>query len=137
MQFKVIPTNELPEGVLFGVSFTTVTVNAPKHIEYLYRLLRDDYGVQFIKKKLSSIQSAFSSRNTDVVFNCTGNASRFLSGVEDPKCYPTRGQIVLARAPQVQTNVMRHGRDYETYIIPRPWSNGNVILGGYMQKGIR
>ncbi|TDZ16741.1 D-amino-acid oxidase [Colletotrichum orbiculare MAFF 240422] len=30
---------------------------------------------------------------------------------------------------------MRHGRDYETYIIPRPWSNGNVILGGYMQKG--
>ena len=32
---------------------------------------------------------------------------------------------------------MRHGKDYETYIIPRPQSNGNVILGGFMQKGIR
>ncbi|KAL6922602.1 hypothetical protein ACHAP8_012321 [Fusarium lateritium] len=31
---------------------------------------------------------------------------------------------------------MRHGKDYETYIIPRPGSNGNVVLGGYMQKGI-
>jgi D-amino-acid oxidase len=31
---------------------------------------------------------------------------------------------------------MRHGKDYETYIIPRPHSNGNVILGGYMQKGV-
>ena len=30
---------------------------------------------------------------------------------------------------------MRHGKDYETYIIPRPYSNGNVILGGFMQKG--
>jgi len=29
---------------------------------------------------------------------------------------------------------MRHGVDYETYIIPRPYSNGNVVLGGFMQK---
>ncbi|GKT49479.1 D-amino-acid oxidase [Colletotrichum spaethianum] len=134
--FKVIPLNELPNGVQFGTSFTTVTINAPKHIEYLFRLLKDEYGVRFIKKKLPSIQSAYLSASTKIVFNCTGNASKFLSGVEDPKCYPTRGQIVLAKAPQVQTNIMRHGRDYETYIIPRPWSNGNVVLGGYMQKGI-
>lgn len=33
--------------------------------------------------------------------------------------------------------MMRHGKDYETYVIPRPGSNGNVILGGYMQKGVR
>jgi len=31
---------------------------------------------------------------------------------------------------------MLHGKDFETYIIPRPGSNGNVILGGYMQKGV-
>ncbi|GKT65625.1 D-amino-acid oxidase [Colletotrichum tofieldiae] len=136
MQFKVIPINELPDGVRFGTSFTTVTINAPKHIEYLFRLLKDEYGVLFTKKKLPSIQSAYSSANTKIVFNCTGNASKYLSGVEDPKCYPTRGQIVLAKAPHVQTNIMRHGIDYETYIIPRPWSSGNVILGGYMQKGV-
>lgn len=30
---------------------------------------------------------------------------------------------------------MRHGAKYETYIIPRPMSDGTVILGGFMQKG--
>jgi D-amino-acid oxidase len=71
------------------------------------------------------------------VFNCTGNGARVLEGVQDTKCYPTRGQILLTRAPHIAKNVMRHGKDYETYIIPRPQSNGNIILGGFMQKGIR
>lgn len=30
---------------------------------------------------------------------------------------------------------MRHGKNYETYIIPRPDSDSTVILGGYLQKG--
>ncbi|KAF6814087.1 d-amino acid oxidase, partial [Colletotrichum musicola] len=111
--FKAIPRAELPDGVLFGVSFTTVTVNAPKHIEYLFNLLKSEYGVQFVKKTLPSIQSAYGLA-TKIVFNCTGNAARHLAGVEDSKCYPTRGQIVLAKAPHVQTNIMRHGVDYET-----------------------
>ncbi|KND86640.1 D-amino-acid oxidase [Tolypocladium ophioglossoides CBS 100239] len=127
--------HELPAGVEYGISCTTLTLHAPKHIEYLYATLRDQHGVRFVRQKLDSIQAAFASPRTKAVFNCTGNAARTLPGVEDPKCYPTRGQVVLARAPAVKHNVMRHGRDYETYIIPRPRSNGNVILGGYMQKG--
>lgn len=119
----------------FAVSFTTVTINAPKHIEYLYNRLRDEYGVRFIRQKLPTIQAALGDAAARVVFNCTGNASRTLPGVEDAGCYPTRGQVVLVRAPNVHTNVMRHGKDYETYVIPRPLSNGNVVLGGYMQKG--
>ena len=79
---------------------------------------------------------AFSNPSTRIVFNCSGNASKTLKGVEDVKCFPTRGQVILARAPRVRTNIMRHGKDYETYVIPRPSSNGNVILGGYMQKGV-
>lgn len=47
---------------------------------------------------------------------------------------PVRGQILLARAPQINTKFVRHGKDYETYIILRPCSNGNVVLGGFMQK---
>ncbi|KAK3062797.1 hypothetical protein LTS18_003334, partial [Coniosporium uncinatum] len=80
--------------------------------------------------------SAYARPFTKVVFNCTGLASRTLGGVEDSKCYPTRGQVVLVKAPRIQTNMMRHGVDYETYVIPRPGSKGNVILGGYMQKGV-
>lgn len=118
------------------MSFTTVTLNAPKYLEYLYNRLKTQYGVRFRRQKLTDIQSAFATEDTRIVFNCTGNAAKTLPGVQDPKCYPTRGQVVLARAPRVNRNVMRHGKDYVTYIIPRPGSNGNVILGGYMQKGV-
>lgn len=91
----------------------------------------------FVRRKLTSIQEGYLSCNTRVVFNCTGNASANLAGVRDSKCYPTRGQILLVKAPDVHCNIMRHGRDYVTYVIPRPFSKGNVIFGGYMQKGVR
>lgn len=91
--------------------------------------------MQCIRRKLGSIHEAYENPATKVVFNCTGNAAKTLAGVQDEKCYPTRGQVLLVRASHVSTNVMRHGKDYETYVIPRPGSNGNVILGGYMQKG--
>lgn len=134
-QFRILPEEELPEQVKFAVSFTTLTINAPNHLQYLYDRLKQ-YGVKFLRQKIPSILSAFASPTTKVVFNCIGNAAKTLPGVEDAKCYPTRGQVVLAKAPLVRSNVMRHGKDYETYIIPRPGSDGNVILGGYMQKGV-
>ncbi|KAF5968265.1 d-amino-acid oxidase [Fusarium coicis] len=133
--FQELPTSELPKGVNFAVSFTTLTVNAPKHLLYLYERLKNDYGVRFVRQKLPDLQTAFFSQSTQIVFNCTGNAARKLPGVEDNKCYPTRGQVLLTHAPEVHRNIMRHGKDYETYVIPRPYSKGHVILGGYMQKG--
>jgi D-amino-acid oxidase len=90
--------------------------------------------VRFVRKKLPSVESAYCS-STKIVFNCTGIAAKTLPGVEDAKVFPTRGQVVLVKAPQVTDIAMIHGKGYETYIIPRPGSNGNVILGGYMQKG--
>lgn len=39
-QFRVVPKDELLSGTLFSVSFTTLTVNATKHIVYLHKLLR-------------------------------------------------------------------------------------------------
>ncbi|OGE58327.1 hypothetical protein PENARI_c001G06425 [Penicillium arizonense] len=134
--FKEIPAGDLPSGVAYGIEFTTITLNAPMHIRYLLRKLTEEYGVRVVRKRVSDITSGFLSKDTKVVFNCTGNASRDLNGVQDSKCYPTRGQILLAKAPHIQQNVMRHGKDYETYVIPRPYSNGNVILGGFMQKGV-
>ncbi|CAM1509510.1 Fc.00g032490.m01.CDS01 [Cosmosporella sp. VM-42] len=134
--FRVLSPGELPEGVKFAVSFTTLTINAPSHMMYLYKILKEQCGVRFVRKKIPNINSAFASPSTKVMFNCIGNAAKLLPGVDDPKCYPTRGQVLLARAPHARSNIMRHGKDYETYVIPRPESNGNVILGGYMQKGV-
>ncbi|XP_044715689.1 FAD dependent oxidoreductase domain-containing protein [Hirsutella rhossiliensis] len=133
--FRMIPPSELPPGVQCGVSCTTLAVNAPRHLEYLHRRLRDDLGVRFVRRRLDGIRAAFATPATRLVFNCTGNAARTLPGVEDPLCFPTRGQVVLVRAPAVSCTMMRYGSDYTTYVIPRPGSNGNVILGGFMQKG--
>ncbi|KAL3458162.1 POT family-domain-containing protein [Aspergillus heterothallicus] len=134
---QVVPKAELPEGVSFGLRFTTITLNAPAHCQHLKSLLsKPGYGsVQFVRREVSSIQDAFLSPDSKLVFNCIGNKAKTLSGVQDTKCYPTRGQIVLAKAPSVNENMMRHGKDYETYIIPRPLSDSTVILGGYLQKG--
>ncbi|KAF5860098.1 hypothetical protein ETB97_002059 [Aspergillus alliaceus] len=130
----IIPSSDLPEGVAFGIKFTTVTLNAPAHCEHLKHLLSQPRygGVRFVRRKVSRLQDAF-LQGTHIVFNCVGNAAFSLAGVTDLKCYPTRGQIVVAKAPSVNVNVMRHGKDYETYIIPRPRSDGTVILGGYLQ----
>ena len=135
-QFKQIATHDLPAGVAFGIEFTTITLNAPMHLRYLFQKLTQEYGVRVIRKKLYSVSSGYISEDTKVVFNCTGNAAKELPGVQDSKCFPTRGQILLAKAPHVQQNIMRHGKDYETYVIPRPYSNGKVILGGFMQKNV-
>lgn len=110
-----------------------MTINAPLHIQYLKSKL-ENLGVRFFRRKVEHLDHAFLGNQTKVVFNCIGNAARYLPGIQDPKCCPVRGQILLARAPHIEANVMRHGKDYETYIIPRPYSNGNVILGGFILK---
>jgi D-amino-acid oxidase len=106
------------------------------HLRYLLKKLTQVYGVHVIREKVFHVSSGYLSRDTKIVFNCTGNAARELQGVQDSKCFPTRGQILLAKASHVQQNIMRHGKNYETYIIPRPYSNGSVILGGFMQKAV-
>ncbi|PHH76175.1 hypothetical protein CDD82_4115 [Ophiocordyceps australis] len=134
--FQVLSRQSLPPGASFGTSYTSFNINAPQHLLFLERLLSHQYGVHFVRRRVSDLQEAFWSPNTRIVFNCTGNAARSLAGVQDAKCFPTRGQVVLVRAPQVKQNVLRLGKDGSiTYIIPRPASNGNVILGGFMQQG--
>lgn len=136
-QLTILPKTELPSGVAFGIKFTTVTINAPAHCQHLKTLLsQPKYGsIPFIRRRVSRLQDAFLSPTTKLVFNCIGNSAINLSGVSDSKCYPTRGQILLVKAPSVKQNIMRHGAQYETYIIPRPCSDDTVILGGFMQKG--
>jgi D-amino-acid oxidase len=130
--FTIIPKEELPEGVAFGINFTTWTFNCPFFLGNLKKYLESE-GVKFQRKKLTHISQAYGSK-TNVVFNCSGIGARTLGGVEDKSVYPTRGQVVVIRAPHIQINKMRWGDDYATYIIPRPHSGGEVVLGGFMQK---
>lgn len=130
--FKVIPKSELPTGVEFGITFTTWNFYCPVFLKNL-RTYLEKLNVKFQRRQLSHISQAYLPF-TKAVFNCTGNGAFSLSGVNDTNCYPTRGQVLVIKAPHIQENKLRWGADYATYIIPRPHSGGQLILGGFLQK---
>lgn len=111
-----------------------MTLHAPKHLQWLHAILQAA-GVTFVRRSVPDLPSVVGT-DTQVIFNCIGNAAASFAGVQDPKCYPTRGQVLVVRAPGVTRNMMRYGDGYITYVIPRPLSNGQVILGGYLQKHV-
>ncbi len=129
---EIIPNFQLPVGVAYGIKYKTWNFFCPFYIQSIAKYLETN-GVKFVKRKLTHISQAYLPR-TKVVFNCSGLGSFSISGVKDSNVYPTRGQVLVVRAPHIQENRMRWGEDYATYIIPRPHSNGQLILGGFLQK---
>lgn len=131
--FRIIPAAELPAGAKFGVSLTTWNFNCPFFLAN-FKTYLEKLGVTFVRKELTHVSQAYLP-GTHTVFNCTGLGAFSLDGVKDSKVYPTRGQVVVVKAPHVQENCVRWGPTYATYIIPRPHSNGELVLGGFLQKG--
>lgn len=119
-------------GAKFGIKYTTFNLYSPFFIKFLKSLL-EDLGVTFVRRTLQSIDEAYDA-STNVVFNCSGVLAGKL--VNDPDCYPIRGQIVVVRAPHIKTNVSLSVQGQPpTYIIPRACSGGRVVLGGYYEEG--
>lgn len=131
--FKIISKDRLPTGVIFGIQYTTWNFNSPFFLECMFRHFKGK-GVTFSRRKLDHIDDAYLSSSTKVVFNCSGIGAHKLGGVTDTTVYPVRGQVIAIKAPHFYENRMRWGRDSATYIIPRPNSNGTLILGGFVQK---
>lgn len=132
-RYGVVEQKDLPTGVAFGIKFTSWNFNCPFFLANFKSYL-ESRGVKFERKTLTHISQAYLTNKTKVVFNCSGIGARSLGGVEDKAVYPTRGQVVVLKAPHIQENVMRWGDGYATYIIPRPYSDDEVILGGFLQK---
>ncbi|ODQ80658.1 hypothetical protein BABINDRAFT_175331 [Babjeviella inositovora NRRL Y-12698] len=135
--YKVIEQLQLPEGAKFGINYFTWNFNCPKFLKAVLEYLKAE-GVVVLRQKFDHIEDALSvAPNASYVFNCTGLGSRELGGVNDKKTYPARGQVVVIKTgkKELKQNFMRWGKnDTATYIIPRPHSNGQVVLGGFLQK---
>ena len=131
--YQEVKPSELPEGATFGIKFTTWCFNCPKFLANFKNYLVDVKGVASIREGLTHVLQAFLS-STKVVFNCSGIGARSLGGVADTKVYPTRGQVVVIKAPHVQQNKFLWQADTATYIIKRPHSHDQLILGGFLQK---
>lgn len=130
--FQELPKAQLKPGTSYGIRYRSFSFNCPVFIQIFKKYL-ELKGVVFERKTLTHIAQAYGS-NTKAVFNCTGLGSFSLNGVNDTNMYPTRGQVVVVRAPHVKENYMRWGSDYATYIIKRPDSHDQLILGGFMHK---
>ncbi|KAF0464778.1 nucleotide-binding domain-containing protein [Gigaspora margarita] len=129
-EFRVIPLEELPSGVEYGVSYITVSLNVPKYLQWLL----DQFIANGSKRKkihLSHInESFFADNEIDVVVNCTGVNARTFSGVMDNTVFPSRGQTILVWAPHIKTVHILTNQDSFTFVVPR---GGEVILGGTME----
>ena len=130
--FQVISQSDLPNSTAFGIKFKTWNFYCPFFLKALREYLEKS-GVSFTRMQLTHISQAYIP-HTIAVFNCTGIGAASLSGISDSNVYPTRGQVLVINAPHIQENKMRWGADYATYIIPRPNSGGQLILGGFLQK---
>ncbi|KAI1317635.1 hypothetical protein EDD11_008063 [Mortierella claussenii] len=149
--YRHIPREELPPGIEFGITYTTVSMNAPKYLLYLQeRVLALGGTIERATvpslKALAQIPHPTAKNvhaKADIIVNCSGLGSRNLLGVHDHQMFPTRGQIVIIKVPDElwpkakQFTMERYaegsamGTGTITYVIPR--DNGEIILGGTMQ----
>lgn len=143
-EFEVLTKEQLsafgPSPPHFGIGFKTWNFNCPVFLVNFAQFLTEKHGVVISRQKLTHIAQAEafvnpSAKGNDkhVIFNCTGLGSKTLSGVSDDKVYATRGQVVVITAPHVAENCLRWGKDYATYIIPRPGPLNELVLGGFLQ----
>ncbi|ORX92010.1 FAD dependent oxidoreductase [Basidiobolus meristosporus CBS 931.73] len=129
--YRVLSKEEIPEDCEYGVTYTTATISTTEYMKWLLAEF-EQLGGKKVVKKLANISDAF-DQSVQAVINCTGLLARTLGGVEDLSVYPTRGQVVLVRAPHIRQVYLKHGASNITYIIPR--NNGEVTLGGTTQAG--
>ncbi|KAF9175863.1 hypothetical protein BGX21_003188 [Mortierella sp. AD011] len=149
--YRHLSKEELPPGIEFGITYRTVSMNAPKYLAYLLEqvLARGgviERGTVPSLKALAQIPhntSISQNSKADIIVNCSGLGSRNLLGVHDHQMFPTRGQIVIVKVPDEiwprvkQFTMERYaegsamGTGTITYVIPR--DNGEIIFGGTME----
>ncbi|KAF7369315.1 D-amino-acid oxidase [Mycena venus] len=150
--FRILESSELPDGVVHGATFSTLCFDVPRYLPYLLnRFLA--LGGRALRTTLPSLSALLSEKdrptlevfpatssdergpptfNPAAVINCTGIGARSVGDVLDTDVYPTRGEVLIIRAPWVHSDSTFHWKDgHVSYVIPR--QSGDVILGGTFQ----
>ncbi|KAJ3259005.1 hypothetical protein HK103_003146 [Boothiomyces macroporosus] len=142
-KFKLLEKHEL-KGKTFGYEYETICIDVPAYLDWLQKKFKS-LGGRLLSKSVTHVNELFDY--ADIAVNCTGLGSRYLGGVQDELVYPTRGQTVLVRAPQVKYTITtgddgsgfpsksgdKEKQEKFTYVIPR--KSGIVVLGGTYQEG--
>ncbi|KAJ6469204.1 D-amino-acid oxidase [Mycena vitilis] len=137
--FELMPQSALIPGAVFGISFTAISFDPPKYLDYLHHRFLAAGGrlvhgsVQHIKQVVEGGSAVFEGLPPTppaAVIVCAGLGARTLGGVEDKTVTSMRGQTVVLHAPWVRFGATRRKIEDEmiSYVIPR--HNGNIVLGG-------
>ncbi|KAK7684996.1 hypothetical protein QCA50_011831 [Cerrena zonata] len=138
--WKPLPESSLIPNAQTGVSFTTLTIDTPAYLRYLWDRFTSGGGqfargaVQHINQVIEGgpfiFSSPFRHQPVDALVLCPGLGARSLGGVEDKDVYPVRGQVVILKAPWIKfgRTASHLEQGLWTYIIPRRC--GDVIVGG-------
>ncbi|KAJ7255261.1 D-amino-acid oxidase [Mycena rebaudengoi] len=147
--FRILESQELPQGIVSGVTYSTIFMDVPRYLPYLMNrfLAAGGHAFRVALPSLSSLLSEkerpqlmpFAPSSADsappfdpaAVINCTGIGALFLGDVEDKDVYPTRGEVLIIRAPWINRGMSCFHTSHLSYIIPR--QSGDVILGGTFQ----
>ncbi|GAA5978875.1 hypothetical protein JCM11641_003598 [Rhodosporidiobolus odoratus] len=135
--YRWLEESELPPGIKHGATFTAILIDTPSYLPYLVKRFTSLGGNMHRCSTLPTLSSALSVhpslRDTKLIVNCTGLGARNL--VDDRTVFPTRGQLVVIRAPWVEDGLTRlgpKGSGVYDYIIPR--RSGLVVLGGCAER---
>ncbi|KAJ7512529.1 FAD dependent oxidoreductase [Mycena galericulata] len=148
--FRTLKSSELPDGVEHGTVFSTIFVDVPKYLPYLMKRFFSGGGRAF-RTTLPSLSALLSEKDRPVltpfplaasntppsfepaaIINCTGVGAASIGDVLDTNVYPTRGEVLIIRAPWINHGLSYYYKDgHIAYILPR--KSGDVILGGTFQ----
>ncbi|KAJ7664669.1 hypothetical protein DFH06DRAFT_1087553 [Mycena polygramma] len=150
--FRLLEASELPEGVLHGGTYSTLCIDVPRYLPYLLNRFLASGGRTF-RAMLPSLTALLSETERPTiepfpptsnsgstaptfapgaVINCTGMGALTIGDVLDDAVYPTRGEVLIVRAPWIHNDSTYHFADgHVTYVIAR--QSGDVILGGTRQ----
>ncbi|GAA5937927.1 hypothetical protein JCM3775_002398 [Rhodotorula graminis] len=134
--FRIHDAATLPDGIEHAVSFSSVTIEPARYLDYLVRTVTSLGGTLQRVPRLDSLAQARSyAKSPLAIVNCTGLGARDLAETQDKTVVPVRGQVLRVRAPWIKTGWTRQvgalgGAEggERTYVIPR--ASGDVILGG-------
>ncbi|KAJ7463840.1 FAD dependent oxidoreductase [Mycena galericulata] len=145
--FHTLESRELPDGVVHGAVFSTIFIDVPRYLPYLMNRFLSGGGCAF-RATLPSLSALLSEKERPILspisgatppvfepaalINCTGIGALSMGDVLDTNIYPTRGEVLIIRAPWVNHGMFyRYKDNHLSYIIPR--QSGDVILGGTFQ----
>ncbi|KAJ7253684.1 hypothetical protein B0H12DRAFT_1202435 [Mycena haematopus] len=148
--FRLLEPGELPQGVAHGGVFSTFCIDVPRYLPYLMKRFLTLGGHAF-RVTLPSLSALISEEDRPTltpfpltsingppsfhpaaIINCTGLGALSLGDVLDTNIYPTRGEVLIIRAPWINHGLSHYYEDgHLSYAIPR--QSGDVILGGTFQ----